>query len=79
MAIKHVFIGLGGSGVNTLTPLKYKIYERTQATEMKTRRQVMESNCRFIFVDTDSRDIQRANERYKDLYENGSGVFKTKI
>lgn len=75
MAIKHVFIGLGGSGVNTLTPLKYKIYERTQATEMKTRRQVMESNCRFIFVDTDSRDIQRANEQYKDLYENGKINF----
>ena len=65
MAEKHIFIGLGGSGVNTVSLIKYKVYERTKATEMKSRLQVMNDTYRFIFVDTDSRDIENKNkEKY---------------
>ncbi len=75
MAEKHIFIGLGGSGVNTVSLLKNKIYERMKGTEMKTRLQVMNETYRFIFVDTDSRDVARANEKYRDLYEGGKINF----
>lgn len=71
MAEKHIFIGLGGSGVNTVSTLKYKVYERTKGTEMKSRLQVMNETYRFMFVDTDSRDIAKANEKYRNLYEGG--------
>ena len=57
MAEKHIFIGLGGSGVNTVSLIKYKVYERTKGTEMKSRLQVMNETYRFIFVDTDDRDV----------------------
>ncbi len=75
MAEKHIFIGLGGSGVNTLAPLKYKIYERAKGTEMKTRLQVMNETYRFIFVDTDKRDVAEANDKYRSLYEGGKTKF----
>ena len=75
MAEKHIFIGLGGSGVNTVSLIKYKVYERTKATEMKSRIQVMNETYRFIFVDTDSRDVKNANETYRHLYENGKVDF----
>lgn len=71
MAEKHIFIGLGGSGVNTVSILKYKVYERMKGTEMKTRLQVMNETYRFLFVDTDSRDIDDANTKYRNLYEGG--------
>lgn len=71
MAEKHIFIGLGGSGVNTISLLKYKVYERMKGTEMKSRLQVMNETYRFIFVDTDSRDVAEANMRYRNLYEGG--------
>ena len=67
MAEKHIFIGLGGSGVNTVSLLKYKVYERTKGTEMKSRLQVMNETYRFLFVDTDRRDIADANEKYRNL------------
>ena len=75
MAEKHIFIGLGGSGVNTVSLLKYKVYERTKGTEMKTRLQVMNDTYRFIFVDTDSRDVANANAKYRNLYEDGKIDF----
>lgn len=75
MAEKHIFIGLGGSGVNTVSLIKYKVYERTKATEMKSRIQVMNETYRFIFVDTDSRDVSTANEKYRHLYEDGKVDF----
>ena len=78
MAEKHIFIGLGGSGVNTIAPLKYKIYERMKGTEMKTRLQVMNDTYRFLFVDTDSRDIAEANKNYRNLYEGGKIDFINK-
>jgi len=78
MAEKHIFIGLGGSGVNTVSLIKYKVYERTHGTEMKSRLQVMNNTYRFIFVDTDSRDVANANERYHDLYEGGKIDFINK-
>ena len=78
MAEKHVFIGLGGSGVNTVSLLKYKIYERMKGTELKTRLQVMNDTYRFLFVDTDSRDVTEANARYRNLYEGGKVDFINK-
>ncbi len=75
MAEKHIFIGLGGSGVNTVSLIKYKVYERTKAAEMKSRLQIMNENYRFMFVDTDGRDVARANERYRTLYEEGKTEF----
>lgn len=71
MAEKHIFIGLGGSGVNTVSLIKYKVYERTKGTEMKSRLQVMNETYRFLFVDTDDRDVYCANEKYRNLYEGG--------
>lgn len=75
MAEKHIFIGLGGSGVNTVSILKYKIYERIKGTDMKSRIQVMNETYRFIFVDTDSRDVAEANNKYRNLYEGGKIDF----
>lgn len=78
MAEKHIFIGLGGSGVNTVSLIKYKVYERTKGTEMKSRFQVMNETYRFLFVDTDSRDIAAANKTYRNLYEGGKIDFINK-
>lgn len=75
MAEKHIFIGLGGSGVNTVSLIKYKVYERTKGTEMKSRLQVMNETYRFLFVDTDSRDVNQANDAYRNLYEGGKTDF----
>lgn len=75
MADKHIFIGLGGTGVNVVSYLKYKIYGRTKATEMKTRIQVMNENYRFLFVDTDNRDVDSFNDKYKHVYEGGRVEF----
>lgn len=72
MASKHIFIGLGGSGVNTVARTKYKIYERVAAASGRTKHEVMKDDYRFIFVDTDDRDIDNMNRNYKYLYENGN-------
>lgn len=71
MADKHIFIGLGGAGVNVVSLLKYKIYARTEKTELKTRLQVLNDNYRFLFVDTDSGDVNKYNSLYRNLYEDG--------
>lgn len=71
MAEKHIFIGLGGSGVSTLSMLKYKIYERTKATALRTRLEEMQATYRFMFLDTDSRDVNHFNELYRNVYEGG--------
>jgi hypothetical protein len=75
MAEKHIFIGLGGSGVNTVALIKYKIYERIQATSMQSRRQIMDLTYRFMFVDTDSEDVNKNNNKYRSLYEGGTVDF----
>lgn len=71
MATKHIFIGIGGSGVSTVAELKYKVYEHTKSTELASRLEVMNSTHRFLFVDTDSKAINEANELYDKRYESG--------
>lgn len=68
---KHIFIGLGGSGVTTVANLKYKIYAHTKATLTKTRLEVLNSTHRFFFVDTDDKAINLANERLEKQFEDG--------
>jgi hypothetical protein len=75
MAEKHVFIGLGGSGVNTVTKVKYKIYEKLVATEYKSRLSLLNDTYRFLFVDTDTKDINSNNDEYRDRYEHGKVDF----
>lgn len=75
MAEKHIFIGLGGSGVNTVTTVKYKIYEKLAATSHKSRLDLLNDDYRFLFVDTDSNDILSNNERYRNRYEYGKVDF----
>ena len=68
---KHIFIGLGGSGVNTVAPIKYKIYERTQPIGELSRIEVMEQDYRFMYVDTDDNDVKKNNTKFRELFENG--------
>ena len=75
MAEKHIFIGLGGAGVNTVTTIKYKIYEKLIATRHKSRIDQLNDDYRFLFIDTDSRDINANNEKYRDRYEYGKVDF----
>lgn len=75
MSEKHIFIGLGGSGVKTVSLIKYKVYQRIKPTEMKSRRKIMDETYRFMFLDTDSRDVKQANAEYRDLFENGKEEF----
>jgi hypothetical protein len=75
MAEKHIFIGLGGSGVNTVAKVKFKIYEKLTATRYKSRLDLLNETYRFIFVDTDSKDIQDNNEEYRNRYEHGKVDF----
>ena len=75
MADKHIFIGLGGAGVNVVSLLKYKIYSRTSATALQSRLEVMGGDYRFMFVDTDKRDVERYNELYRSMYEGGRDKF----
>lgn len=73
--IKHIFIGLGGSGVRTLSEVKFRIYERTIAESGKNRFETMNDNYRFIFVDTDRKDVDAANFKYRTKYEGGTRQF----
>lgn len=68
---KHIFIGLGGSGVNTVAPIKYKVYERTQPPVGKSRLEIMAKDYRFMFVDTDDNAVKTNNIKYRELFENG--------
>lgn len=74
---KHIFIGLGGSGCQTVAQVKEKVYAKRfpTATATKTRLQAMNDDYRFLFIDTDSRDIEEANKRNRDTFEYGRVPF----
>lgn len=74
---KHIFIGIGGQGVKTVAKIKSKVYEKRfpTATASKTRLQAMNDNYRFIFIDTDQRDIDNANRDNRSSFENGNVPF----
>ena len=46
-----------------------------EATEAKTRLQAMNDSYRFIFLDTDQRDIDEANKRNRATFEQGKVPF----
>ena len=75
MTEKHIFIGLGGSGVNTVATVKYKIYETLVATSHKSRLDQLKADYRFLFVDTDNNDVLGANKEYGSRFENGREIF----
>lgn len=74
---KHIFIGIGGQGVKTVSQIKEKVYEKRfpTATESKSRLQAMNDSYRFLFLDTDQRDIEEANKRNRASFENGKVPF----
>lgn len=74
---KHIFIGLGGSGCQTVAQIKEKVYAKRfpTATATKTRLQAMNDDYRFLFIDTDSRDIEEANKNNRDSFEYGRVPF----
>ena len=74
---KHSFIGLGGSGCQTVAQIKEKVYEKKfgETPQTKSRLDAMNENYRFIFVDTDSRDIDEANKRNRTSFEYGRVPF----
>lgn len=75
MSQKHIFIGLGGAGVNTVSQIKYKIYTHTPSTASKSSFEKMNETYRFLFFDTDQRDLDKYNRIYKDKFENGTVAF----
>ena len=74
---KHIFIGIGGQGVKTVAQIKAKVYEKKfpYATASKTRSQAMNDSYRFLFIDTDQRDIDNANKDNRESFEHGSIPF----
>ena len=74
---KHIFIGIGGSGCQTVSQIKEKVYEKRfpEATATKSRLQAMNDTYRFIFLDTDQRDIDEANKRNRAKFEGGKVPF----
>lgn len=74
---KHIFIGLGGSGCQTVSQIKEKVYEKrfSEATATKSRLQAMNDSYRFLFIDTDQRDIDEANKRNRATFEQGKVPF----
>lgn len=74
---KHIFIGIGGQGVKTVSQIKEKVYAKRfpTATESKSRLQAMNDSYRFLFLDTDQRDIDEANKRNRASFENGKVPF----
>ncbi len=74
---KHIFIGIGGSGCQTVSQIKEKVYEKRfpEATATKSRLQAMNDSYRFIFLDTDQRDIDEANKRNRATFEQGKVPF----
>lgn len=75
MGSKHIFIGIGGAGVSTVSLIKQKVYERIQETGTKSRADQLNEKYRFLFIDTDPRDVNKANERNREIYENGRVPF----
>lgn len=74
---KHIFIGIGGAGVKTVSQIKAKVYEKKfpEATASKSRLQAMNDNYRFLFIDTDQRDIDEANKANRESFERGNVPF----
>lgn len=74
---KHIFIGIGGQGVKTVAKIKAKVYEKRfpEATASKTRLQAMNDSYRFLFIDTDQRDIDNANKDNRESFEHGKVPF----
>ena len=74
---KHIFIGIGGSGCQTVSQIKEKVYEKRfpEALATKSRLQAMDDMYRFIFIDTDQRDIDEANKRNRATFEHGKVPF----
>jgi len=74
---KHIFIGIGGQGCKTVSMIKEKVYEKRfpQATKSKSRLQAMNDSYRFLFLDTDQRDIDEANKRNRATFEQGKVPF----
>ena len=74
---KHIFIGIGGQGVKTVAQIKAKVYEKrfSEATASKTRLQAMNDSYRFLFIDTDQRDIDNANKDNRESFEHGKVPF----
>lgn len=74
---KHIFIGIGGQGCKTIAMIKEKVYEKRfpQATKSKSRLQAMNDSYRFLFLDTDQRDIDEANKRNRATFEQGKVPF----
>lgn len=74
---KHIFIGLGGSGCQTVSQIKEKVYAnnyRNQTTN-KSRVEAMNETYRFLFIDTDQRDIDSANNNNRKSFEDGRIPF----
>ena len=74
---KHIFIGIGGQGVKTVAQIKAKVYEKRfpEATASKSRLQAMNDSYRFLFIDTDQRDIDNANKDNRESFEHGKVPF----
>lgn len=74
---KHIFIGIGGQGVKTVAQIKAKVYEKRfpEATASKSRLQAMNDSYRFLFIDTDQRDIDNANKNNRESFEHGKVPF----
>jgi len=74
---KHVFIGIGGSGCQTVAQVKEKVYEKLfpKATKSKGRMEAMNESYRFLFLDTDSRDIDERNKTNRKTFEDGRVLF----
>lgn len=74
---KHVFIGIGGSGCQTVAQVKEKVYEKLfpKATKTKGRMEAMNETYRFLFLDTDSRDIDERNKINRQTFEDGRVLF----
>lgn len=74
---KHIFIGIGGQGVKTVAQIKAKVYEKRfpEATASKSRLQAMNDSYRFLFIDTDQRDIDNANKENRVSFEQGKVPF----
>jgi hypothetical protein len=71
---KSIFIGLGGSGVDTLAKIKYKIYKSIKSPQGDNRphHEIINDDHRFLFIDTDRRDVNSNNSFYSGLYANNA-------
>lgn len=74
---KHIFIGLGGSGCQTVSQIKEKVYANRYRDQSatKSRLESMNETYRFLFIDTDQRDIDCANNNNRKSFEDGKVPF----